>query len=160
MNLQLLLLFTKLSCFSTGNRNKRLGSKDFHHCRSPLACCQQFIFFICPLHCPQLSADKITVQEKRTVISVIVIILGIGNRSIISDSRLLPFIYHMDSRPIDYRFQTHFPKLLYCCPDHPFKSHTVSNIHCFFLCNIFSCGDKSNPVAFRKSPGHRLNFFF
>ena len=104
MHLKFLLFFTERCRLFTRRWRKRCRSKDFYHCRTTLFYRQFLIFLISSLHRPQLPANKITVQKKRAVISVIVVILRIGDRPIVPNSKLLPLINHMGSSPIDHRF--------------------------------------------------------
>ena len=121
--------------------------------------CQFSVLLIGGLHSTKFSLNKIPIQEQCTVLTMIVIVLRIGNAACIAYSHCASLIYHMRCMAIDHRLQTHFFKLEDRCFYHPFKTKTISDIYCFLFCDILPSGDKSDPIAFCIGRSHLIDLF-
>ena len=59
---------------------------------------------------------------------MIVLILFVGDRTVISDLDLFFFRDHAGCRAVNDRLQSHFFKILHSKPDNPFKSKAIPDI--------------------------------
>ena len=121
--------------------------------------CQFSVLLIRSLHGTEFSLHKISVQEQCTVLTMIVIVLRIGNATGIAHTNCASFVHCMCCMTVDHRFQSHFFKLKDRSLYHTLKSKAVTDIYGFLLCDIFSSGDKSDPITFCISRSHLIDLF-
>ena len=91
------------------------------------------VFLISRLHGAEFPFHKITVQKQRAVLSVIVIILWIGDSPGKSDPRVPSSVHRMGGATVDHRLQPHLTELKDGRPHHPLKSQVIPDIHRLFL---------------------------